>query len=303
MKRTVITIPIINESKPNDSRLTAIEFADWVIQPNGNRVRMVNCKCVCGKDIVTQAAAIINGHSKSCGCYHTDGIKRRLTKFAHYPWALRMVYQCMISRCYKPKSNGYKSYGAKGVTVCDEWINDRELFFKWALANGWEKGMHVDKDKIGNGLLYSPDTCCILTPVENSQHKSKGNVRLFKYKGKVRGLKEISKMVGMRHSFLSERIYQYKDSLSQAIKRGRIIQKHGKYFLHTKSKKEVPIIQLTLDGKFIKEWESLKYTEKYGFNRSVISECCRKLRGRTKHQNFRWMYKSEYITLELNETN
>ncbi len=301
MKSPPVTIQSINESKPNDSRLTAIDFAAWRIHKSGSKVRMIECKCTCGKTVITQCAGIINGHSKSCGCYHSETAKKTHTKFAHYPWPLRMVYQCMISRCYRPNSNGYKDYGNRGVKVCDEWLNDRELFFKWALENGWQKGMHVDKDKIGNGLLYSPAMCCVLSPVENSQYKRKGNVRLFKYKGKIRGLKEIAKMTGLRHSFLAQRIYKQKDSLSQAIKRGRIVQKHGPFFLHTKSKREVPIVQLTLDGQFVKEWESLKYTAKYGFNISVISECCRKSRGKTKHRNFRWMYKSEYM--ELNKSN
>jgi len=46
------------------------------------------------------------------------------------------------------------------------------------MANGWEKGLHIDKDIIAykNGLipnLYSPERCSIVTFTENMRHTSK----------------------------------------------------------------------------------------------------------------------------------
>ena len=62
----------------------------------------------------------------------------------------------------------------------------------------------------------------------------------------------------------------------------------------------IPIVQLTLDGKFIKEWESAATAAKtLGFNFSHISACCRGERG--QHKGFKWMYKEEYNKKLLEE--
>lgn len=51
---------------------------------------------------------------------------------------LRRKYLSMIQRCHNPKSSGYAKYGAKGIKVCDEWLNDYEKFKEWALSTGEE---------------------------------------------------------------------------------------------------------------------------------------------------------------------
>mgnify|MGYP003311752170 CR=1 FL=1 len=40
----------------------------------------------------------------------------------------------MMKRCYNENSVAFKSYGRKGIKVCEEW-HDREVFRKWALEN------------------------------------------------------------------------------------------------------------------------------------------------------------------------
>lgn len=75
----------------------------------------------------------------------------------------------MRQRCENKNIKCYRNYGARGVTVCKEW-GDFSIFYDWAMSNGWEQGLHVDKDKIGNGLLYSPETCCIITQAENNKY-------------------------------------------------------------------------------------------------------------------------------------
>ena len=52
------------------------------------------------------------------------------------------------------------------------------------------------------------------------------------------------------------------------------------------------IVQLSKDGKVIKEWDSLSSTTKYGFNKGTIANCCS---GRQKsYKNYLWKYSSEY---------
>lgn len=77
----------------------------------------------------------------------------------------------MIERCYDPYSLSYDNYGGRGVTVCDEWIEDKQEFIDWAIANGWKNELELDKDILGDGLLYSPTTCCWVTREVNQKFK------------------------------------------------------------------------------------------------------------------------------------
>lgn len=52
------------------------------------------------------------------------------------------------------------------------------------------------------------------------------------------------------------------------------------------------IVQLTLDGKFIKEWDSISSTTKYGFSKGTISNCCKY--KQTSHRGYLWKYSNEY---------
>lgn len=72
---------------------------------------------------------------------------------------LLQIYRDIKRRCYNPRSVIYSTYGAKGITVCDEWLNDRESFIKWCMENGYRKGLSVSR--IDTGMGYSPDNCII----------------------------------------------------------------------------------------------------------------------------------------------
>ena len=83
-------------------------------------------------------------------------------------------YVGMMQRCYNTKRKEYLNYGARGITVCDEWKEDRTKFFEWAKANGYAPDKQLDKDigsrELGiSPAIYSPETCRFITGSENSQ--------------------------------------------------------------------------------------------------------------------------------------
>jgi hypothetical protein len=73
----------------------------------------------------------------------------------------------MKQRCYSPKDKKYKYYGAKGITVCDEWLNDCQTFFEWALSNGYNDNLTIDR--IDNDKGYCPDNCQWIIFAKNIQ--------------------------------------------------------------------------------------------------------------------------------------
>lgn len=63
----------------------------------------------------------------------------------------------MKGRCYNTNDNAYKNYGSRGIKMCDEWKNSFETFKKWALNNGYKKGLTLDR--IDNDGNYAIDNC------------------------------------------------------------------------------------------------------------------------------------------------
>ena len=122
------------------------------------------CECGTIKNYVLNK--LTSGHTKSCGCDKGErGQNLKTHGLRKHP--LYGVWNNMKSRCYSSKSAVYRFYGGRGVKVCDEWVNSFESFYNWAIQNGWEKGLELDKDKRGDGMCYSPDTCCFLTKKKN----------------------------------------------------------------------------------------------------------------------------------------
>jgi hypothetical protein len=75
----------------------------------------------------------------------------------------------MLSRCFNSNHKNYDTYGGAGITVCDEWKKPAS-FFEWALANGYQEGLQIDRfpNRHGN---YEPSNCRWVTCTENARNK------------------------------------------------------------------------------------------------------------------------------------
>jgi len=71
----------------------------------------------------------------------------------------------MKQRCYNPNNRSYKTYGGRGIKVCDEWRDNFMAFHDWAIANGYEEGLTIDR--IDNDGDYEPNNCRWITLQEN----------------------------------------------------------------------------------------------------------------------------------------
>lgn len=57
-------------------KMTVIKRAENYYSPNGKPRIKWECKCDCGKTFITKGETIKSGHTKSCGCYHLETIKK-----------------------------------------------------------------------------------------------------------------------------------------------------------------------------------------------------------------------------------
>ena len=78
--------------------------------------------------------------------------------------SLHMCWKNMKQRCYNPKSERYRHYGEKGITVCPEW-QQFEGFMEWAISSGYQDGLTIDR--IDTNMGYSPSNCRWVTYEEN----------------------------------------------------------------------------------------------------------------------------------------
>lgn len=81
------------------------------------------------------------------------------------------IYQGMHSRCERPSHPSYVNYGNRGISVCDEWSGEFGFFkfYKWAMSNGYEE--HLTIDRINNNLGYCPSNCRWVTMKEQCSNR------------------------------------------------------------------------------------------------------------------------------------
>jgi len=113
--------------------------------------------CGCGNSFKAQLYDIKNKKTKSCGCYHKQRINETSSTHGLKKHKLYSIFNDMKNRCFNKNTTGYKYYGGRGITICEEWRNDFMSFYNWAMANGWGTGLSIDR--INNDGNYDPSNC------------------------------------------------------------------------------------------------------------------------------------------------
>lgn len=120
------------------------------------------CKCDCGKET---SISIVNwGKTKSCGCLRRKK-KHDLSSTPEY-----FAWKCMLGRCNNPKTKLFKTYGARGITVCDEWQGEKGLF-NFIKDMGPRPDNH-SIDRIDNDGPYNKSNCRWATRTQQNRNKS-----------------------------------------------------------------------------------------------------------------------------------
>lgn len=201
--RKLIPPSELNLSGQKFGMLTVIKRGE---NDNRNRIRFI-CKCDCGNEALITLYKLRSGGIKSCGC-------KRL-KHGDTGSNLYTVWHNLKVRCNNKKDANYHNYGGRGISVCDEWNDSYEPFQKWALANGYKKGL--DLDRINNNGNYEPSNCRFVTRTINSNNR-RSNHLLYAF-GEKKTIKDWSrdKRCVVKHSTLLNRIFTCKWGDEKAI--------------------------------------------------------------------------------------
>ncbi len=108
----------------------------------------------------------------------------------------------MLRRCNNPEDKDYKYYGQKGISVCDEWMNNPDSFIKWSLNNGYKTGMTIERINTDKG--YSPDNCKYI-PMSEQPKNTDRNV-FIEYNGEIHIMSEVARMEGVSCEAIRKRL-------------------------------------------------------------------------------------------------
>ncbi len=82
------------------------------------------------------------------------------------------IHRSMIARCTDPQHDAFKHYGARGIIVCQEWLDDFTAFIR----DMGTRPPRMTLDRIDSDLGYCKHNCRWVSHQENSNNK-RNNVR------------------------------------------------------------------------------------------------------------------------------
>lgn len=252
-------------------KLTIIKEVEKKILSKGKTDRQFLCQCECGNQIIARFKSLRNGKRVTCGCYKPKGQppthNKSKTRLYH-------IWKNMIYRCTNPERSHYEYYGGRGIKVCQDWVNDFETFETWALNNGYEESLTIDRIDVNGD--YTPDNCRWATRKEQANNTR--NNRIITFNGVSKSITQWSEETGISKNLIWER-----------LRRNTPIDKLFARKYNTNLEQSKPILQYDLNGKLVKEWDSIREAERNGFNRGAIYLC---IVGKNKtHKGYIWKFK------------
>ncbi len=164
--------------------------------------RKVLALCECGNITTVALSLLKSGKTKSCGCLKHQTAIINFTSHGLVKHKLYGVWLGIKKRCYNIAEPAYKDYGARGIIMCDEWKHDFLSFYNWAIANGWEKGLEIDRRE--NNGIYEPGNCRFVTRLINA--KNKRSNRVITYNGETMILSDWARKLHVSFDTLRYRI-------------------------------------------------------------------------------------------------
>lgn len=118
----------------------------------------------------------------------------------------------MKNRCYNPKSQQYKNYGARGIEVCDAWRSSFDAF----LSDMGLKpdGMTLDRFPDNDGK-YEASNCRWATSKE--QRRNQRTCHYLEHDGRIMLVRDWANELGMNELTLLARINTLKWDVSRAL--------------------------------------------------------------------------------------
>lgn len=128
---------------------------------------------------------------------------------------LYRTWDGMMARCHNPKAASFHLYGARGISVCEEWKNPANFI----RDVGQKPGKEYQLDRINNDGNYEPGNVRWVTVKENNRNKRK-NVYV-EVNGERRLLVEVSEEHKINLDTLRNRLSRGDKDLLRPLRPGQ----------------------------------------------------------------------------------
>lgn len=87
------------------------------------------------------------------------------------------IWRCIKWRCGLTSSRheAHDRYAGRGIEMCGAWAASWWVFRDWALANGYDDGLEIDR--VDNDKGYEPSNCRWVTRTENARNRRSAKLR------------------------------------------------------------------------------------------------------------------------------
>lgn len=184
-----------NPSKYIGKRFGRVVVESYYDSLNGHS--RYKCRCDCGNEKIFVGTELRRIQNPSCNdCKISPKYVHGMTDTR-----IHIIWMDMRSRCADLNN---PNYGGRGIKVCDEWSDDFQAFYEWAMDNGYTDELTIDR--IDNEKGYSPENCRWANA--ETQANNKRNNIYIEYKGKTQTIPQWSRELGIKNSLLRGRYYR-----------------------------------------------------------------------------------------------
>lgn len=145
----------------------------------------------------------LNKQGDKRGCRITHGLsKERIYK----------VWTDMKRRCKNPKNKRYSRYGARGISVCEEWERF-ENFYEWAMSNGYSDCLSLERKNVDGN--YCPENCEWI-PLK-LQQRNTSRSHFVTANGQTKTIAEWAEITGISQDTIKDRLNKLGWSEQEAV--------------------------------------------------------------------------------------
>lgn len=183
------------------------------LAPKRGKKTYWTCRCRrCGNIKEVSVAALISGRQKSCGCLMRENNRTNRLTHGKRRTPEYEIWAAIKQRCSNPNNRAYKDYGARGIKMCERWLND---FTAFIADLGERPGKEYTVERRNNDGNYCPENCYWATD-ESQKNNRRDSVRIT-WRGETKTLTQWARLTGIDPKIVRSRIRNYGWSVDEAL--------------------------------------------------------------------------------------